>query len=100
MKSTNAVSDGNFADELIEIKSDSKVVSADGCIRSETSIEAMSGLMPVFSDSGTVTAATSSPLTDGAAARIVCSEEFAAQLCSLAVLGTLKTIVKQYFCLL
>ena len=77
MKSTNAVSDGNFADELIEIKSDSKVVSADGCIRSETSIEAMSGLMPVFSDSGTVTAATSSPLTDGAAALIVCSEEFA-----------------------
>tara|TARA_B100000676_G_scaffold27241_1_gene25138 strand:- start:11071 stop:12243 length:1173 start_codon:yes stop_codon:yes gene_type:complete len=77
MKSTNAVSDGNFADELIEIKSDSKAVSSDGCIRSETSIEAMSGLMPVFSDSGTVTAATSSPLTDGAAALIVCSEEFA-----------------------
>tara|TARA_Y100001970_G_scaffold26096_3_gene31263 strand:- start:7829 stop:9001 length:1173 start_codon:yes stop_codon:yes gene_type:complete len=77
MKSTNAVSYGNFADELIEIKSDSKAVSSDGCIRSETSIEAMSGLMPVFSDSGTVTAATSSPLTDGAAALIVCSEEFA-----------------------
>ena len=37
----------------------------------------MSGLRPVFSDSGTVTAATSSPLTDGATALIVCSEEFA-----------------------
>ena len=40
-------------------------------------METMSGLRPVFSDSGTVTAATSSPLTDGAAALIVCSEDFA-----------------------
>ena len=77
IKSSKAVSDGNFSDELIEINSDSASVSDDGCIRFEPSIEAMSGLRPLFSDSGTVTAATSSPLTDGATALIVCSEEFA-----------------------
>ena len=37
----------------------------------------MAALSPVFSDGGSVTAATSSPLTDGAAAVIVCSEDFA-----------------------
>jgi len=77
MKSSSAAELGNFDRELIEINSDTGTVSSDGCIRSETSLEAMSGLRPVFSESGTVTAATSSPLTDGAAAMIVCSEEFA-----------------------
>ena len=37
----------------------------------------MAGLNPVFKESGTVTAATSSPLTDGVAFCIVCSESFA-----------------------
>ena len=77
MKSIFAVEQGNFVDELIEIRSESKIIKSDGCIRPETTMETMSGLRPVFSDSGTVTAATSSPLTDGAAALIVCSEEFA-----------------------
>ena len=77
MKSSSAAEHGHFDHELIEINSDTGTVSSDGCIRSETSLEAMSGLRPVFSESGTVTAATSSPLTDGAAAIIVCSEEFA-----------------------
>ena len=77
MKSSSAAEQGHFDHELIEINSDTGTVSSDGCIRSETSLEAMSVLRPVFSESGTVTAATSSPLTDGAAAIIVCSEEFA-----------------------
>ena len=77
MKSSSAAEHGHFDHELIEINSDTGTVSSDGCIRSETSLEAMSGFRPVFSESGTVTAATSSPLTDGAAAIIVCSEEFA-----------------------
>ena len=37
------------------------------------------GLKPAFSQTGTVTAGTSSPLTDGAAAVLVCSEEYAAK---------------------
>ncbi len=77
MKSSSAAQKGNFDDELIEINSDAGIVSSDGCIRPETSLESMSGLRTVFSESGTVTAATSSPLTDGAVALIVCSEEYA-----------------------
>ncbi len=77
INSSSAANQGNFEDEIIEINSNSNPVSTDGCIRPGTTLEAMSELRPVFSDSGTVTAATSSPLTDGAAALIVCSEEFA-----------------------
>ena len=77
LKSSNAIELGHFHDELIEIQSDSGAVTVDGCIRSDTTMDAMSGLTPVFSESGTVTAATSSPLTDGATAMIVCSEEYA-----------------------
>jgi len=77
VNSSSAANNGNFDDELIEIISDSGTVSRDGCIRPGTSLEAMSNLRPVFSESGTVTAATSSPLTDGAVALIVCSEEYA-----------------------
>ena len=77
MKSSSASNEGFFDNELIEIDSESGSISNDGCIRPETTLESMSRLNPVFSQSGTVTAATSSPLTDGAAALIVCSEEFA-----------------------
>ena len=77
IKSSQAVENGNFDEEIIEIETDSGVCSIDGCIRPETTLEAMSGLSPVFSENGTVTAATSSPLTDGASALIVCSEEYA-----------------------
>ena len=77
IKSSQAVENGNFDEEIIEIETDSGVCSIDGCIRPETTLEAMSSLSPVFLENGTVTAATSSPLTDGASALIVCSEEYA-----------------------
>ena len=76
-KSSKAAEHGNFNHEIIEIETDSGISSTDGCIRPDTTLEAMSGLSPVFSENGTVTAATSSPLTDGASALIVCSEEYA-----------------------
>jgi acetyl-CoA acyltransferase len=52
-------------------------VHSDGCIRPGTTLEAMAGLKPAFDAEGSVTAATSSPLTDGAAFLLVCSEDFA-----------------------
>ena len=57
--------------------SNGEEISEDGCIRANTSIESMARLKPVFDENGTVTAATSSPLTDGAVAMIICSEEYA-----------------------
>ena len=41
-------------------------VEHDGCIRADTTPEALAGLKPAFDEDGTVTAGTSSPLTDGA----------------------------------
>ena len=46
-------------------------------IRPNSSHEILDGLKLVFNQSGTVTAATSSPLTDGAATTLICEEQFA-----------------------
>ncbi|MEC7503302.1 MAG: thiolase family protein [Candidatus Thermoplasmatota archaeon] len=76
MKSIYARDNGYFKSEICPITSDDGVIDEDGCIR-ETSLESMSKLNPVFRNNGSVTAATSSPLTDGAVCMLVCSSEFA-----------------------
>ena len=72
-KASKAKNDGNFEKEIIPVDG----VTEDGCIRPETTLESMSKLKPAFDETGVVTAGTSSPLTDGAAAVIVCSEDYA-----------------------
>ena len=64
---------GNFADEIIAIGD----VKEDGCPRPESTLESLAKLEPVFDIKGSVTAATSSPLTDGASAVLVTSEDYA-----------------------
>ena len=63
---------GDLAEHVVLAVGD---VAEDGCIRPETTQEGLSGLKPAFG--GTVTAGTSSPLTDGAVATLVCSAEYA-----------------------
>ncbi len=72
-RAARAREQGSFADEIIAIDD----VSADGTIRPETTLEALAGLKPAFLQDGTVTAGTSSPLTDGAAAVLVTTESYA-----------------------
>ena len=72
-KAANAREQGLFKDEIVPING----VEHDGCIRPETTLEGLSGLKPAFDVAGSVTAGTSSPLTDGASAVLVCSEEYA-----------------------
>ena len=79
VKATTALEAGRFNDEIIPVIDGETTIEVDGCIRPDSTLDAMSGLKPVFSEKGTVTAATSSPLTDGAVAMIVCSEEFASE---------------------
>ncbi len=76
-KATKAQAEGRFEGELIAITQGNHKVETDGCIRPDTNAEALAGLKPAFKDTGSVTAATSSPLTDGAAATLVTSEDFA-----------------------
>ena len=90
-KAAAAQEAGKLDDEIIPIKSDGTVVDADGCIRPETTAEGLSELKPAFDENGTVTAGTSSPLTDGAAATLVCSEDYA-ERSSLRPLARIKSI--------
>lgn len=76
-KSAAAQQAGHFDGELCEIMHDGYSIDEDGCIRVSTNLESMAGLHPVFKEDGSVTAATSSPLTDGVVFSIICSEEFA-----------------------
>jgi len=77
IKAKHAQKSGSFDDEIIAINTENGIVEKDSCIRPETTVEILSKLRPVFDKSGTVTAGTSSPLTDGATVVLVCSEEFA-----------------------
>ena len=76
-RATGAREAGNFSEEIIPIETKGGVVDSDGCIRPDTSAETLAGLRPAFDAKGTVTAGTSSPLTDGAAFVLVCTEDFA-----------------------
>jgi acetyl-CoA acyltransferase len=68
---------GRFADEIIPITYKATVIDQDGCLRPDSTAEGLAGLNLAFQATGTVTAGTSSPLTDGAAAVLVCSEDYA-----------------------
>ena len=78
-RASTARESGSFAEEIVPIETPSGTVDQDGCIRPGTDSEALARLRPAFDANGTVTAGTSSPLTDGAAFVFVCSEEFAAE---------------------
>jgi len=76
-RAAKAQNGGHFGDEIIRIEKGNHVVETDGCIRADSSPEALADLKPAFKSDGTVTAGTSSPLTDGAAAVLVTSEDYA-----------------------
>ncbi len=86
-KAASAQEAGHFQDEIVAVG----VVNKDGAIRPDTTTEILAGLKPAFDANGTVTAGTSSPLTDGAAATLVCSEDFA-KAHGLPILARIKSI--------
>jgi acetyl-CoA acyltransferase len=75
-KASLAQQAGKFDQELVPLK-DAPEVTADNAVRPETTLEKLAGLKPAFETAGTVTAGTSSPITDGASAVLVTSEEYA-----------------------
>lgn len=90
-KAAAAAASGKFAAEIVPVGG----VSEDGTIRGDSTTEKLATLKPAFLSDGTVTAATSSPLTDGSAAVLVCAEDYAdkngltklARIKSVAVAG-------------
>ena len=90
-KATAARQAGKLTDEITPIQNGKDQVVSDGCIREGTTLEALAGLKPAFDEKGVVTAGTSSPLTDGAAACLVTSAEYA-KAHGLKVLAKVKSI--------
>jgi acetyl-CoA acyltransferase len=82
---------GYFTDEIVPIKSKDGIVDQDGCLRPTTTAAGLAQLKPAFDQNGSVTAGTSSPLTDGASAVLVCSEDYARQH-GLAALARLRSV--------
>ena len=74
-KAAAAVAGGRLSAELVPVEIPDGIVDADGCPRPLTTLAGLAQLKPAFG--GTVTAGTASPLTDGAAAVLICSEAFA-----------------------
>ena len=94
-RAARARADGRFDDEIVAISYNGAIVGADGCIRADTTQAGLAALKPAFDEHGTVTAGSSSPLSDGAAATLVCSEDYAkahglrplARIKSIAIAG-------------
>ncbi len=84
-KAVRAADAGLFDDEIVRVLGHDEAggvieAVADQSIRRDTSLEAMAALEPVFLPKlGTVTAATSAPVSDGAAAVLLMSEAEAAR---------------------
>ncbi len=91
-KAARAWMAGHYTAEIVPIATPDGVVDKDGCIRPESTIEKLGELKLAFQqDGGTVTAGNSSPLTDGASATLIVSEEYARSH-GLTIMARIKSI--------
>ncbi|HZI03621.1 MAG TPA: thiolase family protein [Archangium sp.] len=88
-RAATAREQGKFKEEIIPVtttvfdedgKAHQVTVSVDTILRPDTTLEGLAKLRPAFNQKGVVTAGNASPLTDGAAAAVVMTEEKAQQL--------------------
>lgn len=92
-KAAAAIGSGNFRDEIVPVtvnvdefdgngraRRKEVVFEQDEGVRTDTSLEGLAKLRPVFKVNGTVTAGSSSQMSDGAAAAVVMSAERAEEL--------------------
>ncbi|MDP9256044.1 MAG: thiolase family protein [Actinomycetota bacterium] len=76
-KAAEARSEGRLRAEITPVQNGAREIAADGCPRPGTTAAVLATLAPAFRPDGCVTAGTSSPLTDGAAACLVTSAGYA-----------------------
>ena len=76
-KALKAYKDGNFDKELLSVNVDGEVTVKNDEGPREPDVEKIKSLDPAFIEGGTVTAATSSPISIGAAAVLITSDTFA-----------------------
>src|SRR3984885_5242862 len=81
-RAARATDEGRFANEIVPLQARahpdvpgaaevSGLLSADEGVRRDTSLQKLAGLRPAFSENGTVTAGSSSQISDGAAALLI-----------------------------
>jgi len=80
-RAAGAVASGRFREEIVAVpvrdKKGERTLAADEHPRPGTTLESLAGLAPAFSNRGTVTAGNASGITDGAAALVLASEDWA-----------------------
>jgi acetyl-CoA C-acetyltransferase len=97
-RAARAAKDGLLAEEIVPVevrsRKDTIVFAADEGIRGDTTVEGLAKLAPAFGSGGTITAGSSSQISDGAAAVIVTSRAKAAELGAtvLAEVGVFGTV--------
>jgi acetyl-CoA acyltransferase len=64
-------------EDILPVKDGDQIIALDGCVRPDSQLSDLAKLKPAFLANGSVTAATSSPLTDGAVAVLVTSHAYA-----------------------
>lgn len=84
MRAVAAQQSGSFQEEITPVaiprrKGDALMITRDEAPRTDTSLEKLSQLRPVFGADGTITAGNAPGLNDGAAALVLMSEERARQ---------------------
>ncbi|MBY8857330.1 thiolase family protein [Nocardia sp. CA2R105] len=74
----DAIAEGRFTAEMVRMELDGEVRTGDQTVRPETSLETLAKLRTVFrAENGRITAGTSSPICDSAAAVLLCTREAA-----------------------
>jgi acetyl-CoA acetyltransferase family protein len=90
-RAARAIDEGRFEGEIVPLEARAHpdvpgaadvhgMIENDEGVRRDTSLEKLAGLRGAFSETGTVTAGTSSQISDGAAAVLIMSEERASSL--------------------
>lgn len=79
-KAAAAQAAGVFDEQMIPVpvtdrKGNTTLITADECVRAESSMESLGKLKPVFKKDGRVTAGTSSPMSDGSGVVVVMEKE-------------------------
>lgn len=74
-KAVRSQQTGRFKQEIVPIQASGKWIYEDECPRTDTSLDKLAQLRPVFLEGGTVTAGNACPINDGAALALIMSAE-------------------------
>ena len=84
-RAAKAQKDGFFKDEIMPVQvtlqdGSKQMYDYDGCVRADTTLEALLSLKPAYKADGTITAGNSSPLNAGATGMLIMSRDKAKKL--------------------